>query len=158
MFGFLYLVAVVALISVWAMSLRRRKVESAELRRASEELAAKFRALMLLAGGLGKDATTQEEPRQSSSAGHPQEHAVRKLDPPFQQAVAFYESHLEDLLSKYEGVYIAILDRRVIDSDDTFNELAQRVYAKFGYRDIFMPKARRKPRTISIPSPRLLRA
>lgn len=72
----------------------------------------------------------------------------------FDSDVRFYKEHFHQLLSMYEGKFIALVAGQVVDSDVDFSRLAERVYAKFGYRDIFMPKVE-EPRVISMPSPRL---
>lgn len=75
----------------------------------------------------------------------------------FEKSVQFYRANHKALLEKYEGCFIAILEERVVDSDEDFSELARRVYGRIGYRDIFMPKVERESRLIHLPSPRLRR-
>ncbi|GFP43604.1 hypothetical protein HKBW3C_02734, partial [Candidatus Hakubella thermalkaliphila] len=53
----------------------------------------------------------------------------------------------------YDNKYVAILDNKIVDSDEDFSSLAKRVYAKFGYRAIYMPKVTREEEVIHIPSP-----
>jgi len=45
---------------------------------------------------------------------------------------------------KYAGKYVAILDSKLIDSDDDQGRLAKRVYGKYGYRRIYMSKVERE--------------
>ncbi len=71
----------------------------------------------------------------------------------FERARDYYRDHFEELLSQYSGKYIAVLDDQVVDSDSSFHDLATRVYAKYGYRDMFMPKVVRD-RVVYIRSPR----
>ena len=71
----------------------------------------------------------------------------------FDESRSFYEANWESLLRQYEGKYVAILDQRVIDSDVDFSRLAERVFKRVGYRDIYMPKVQRKAKVVSIPSP-----
>jgi cell division protein FtsA len=71
----------------------------------------------------------------------------------FQKARAFFESNHNKLVAKYEGKYIAILNREVIDADDDFSLLAERVYSRYGYKDIYMPKVERKRAILHIPTP-----
>lgn len=75
---------------------------------------------------------------------------------PFDADVQFYREHLDQFLSNYKGQYIALLNRQVVDSDRDFSQLAKRVYAKFGYRDIFMPKVSEREETVNILGPRLV--
>lgn len=74
---------------------------------------------------------------------------------PFHEAVAFYRANKERLLQEYEGKFVAIMGGQVVDSDENFPRLAERVYQKFGYQDIFMPKVDREPSPVHLPSPRL---
>jgi cell division protein FtsZ len=71
----------------------------------------------------------------------------------FQEAKAFFEANRRKLLDKYEGNYIAILNKEVIDVDDDFSLLAERVYSRYGYKDIYMPKVERKGTILHIPTP-----
>lgn len=73
----------------------------------------------------------------------------------FREARVYFETHRESLLIQYEGKYVAILNGRVIDSDTDFSQLAERVYRREGYRDIFMPRVERRPSVLMVPSPRV---
>jgi hypothetical protein len=67
---------------------------------------------------------------------------------------AWYEAHREALSRKYEGRYVAIVDRAVVDHDRDFAALAQRVFLKFGMRSVLMPKVTRTEKTLRVRSPR----
>ncbi|MBI2886018.1 MAG: hypothetical protein HYY02_02290 [Chloroflexi bacterium] len=71
----------------------------------------------------------------------------------FEPAVAFFARHRDELLRGYEGKFIAIIDEKVVDSDVDRVALAHRVYAKHGYKAIYMPKVERTPRVVRIPTP-----
>jgi hypothetical protein len=73
----------------------------------------------------------------------------------FEDDVQFYRAHLSRFLADYKGKYVALLNKQIVDSDTDFSRLAERVYAKFGYRDIFMPRVE-EPRVVSMSSPRLV--
>jgi len=73
----------------------------------------------------------------------------------FESAKEYYRKAKEQLLKKYRGKYIAIFNNQVIDSDEDFSKLAQRVYEKLGYRDIYMPRVDLKEEVVRIPSPRI---
>jgi hypothetical protein len=47
---------------------------------------------------------------------------------------------------RYAGKYVAVLDGKLIDSDDDRVRLAKRVYDKYGYRQIYMSKVEREER------------
>ena len=67
----------------------------------------------------------------------------------------YYERHKENLLKKYKGKYIAILNNKVIGSGKDFSRLAQRVYSKYGYQTIYMPFVDVREKVVRIPSPRI---
>jgi len=73
----------------------------------------------------------------------------------FEKAKEFFQNNKSDIISKYNNRYIAIIGNEIIDSDETFSNLAERVYDKFGYRPIYMPKATAESRVIHLPSPRI---
>lgn len=74
----------------------------------------------------------------------------------FEEARRYFEERKQSLLEQFGGRYIAIIDRKVVDSDADFGELATRVYHRFGYRAIYMPYVSETPTVVHIPSPRLL--
>lgn len=55
-----------------------------------------------------------------------------------------YESHKDEVLSRYEGRYVAILNGQVIDHDADYGRLATRVYARVGRRPVFLTRVARK--------------
>ncbi|MBI2919236.1 MAG: hypothetical protein HYY01_14780 [Chloroflexi bacterium] len=72
----------------------------------------------------------------------------------FEQSRHFYHKHFETLYQTYAGKYIALIEGEVVDSDSDFSSLAMRVYEKYGYKDIYMPKVERE-RTVRVSGPRL---
>lgn len=58
---------------------------------------------------------------------------------PIEADMAWYDAHKAALLRRYRGKHIAVLNKKVVDQDENFGALAQRVYAQFGVRPIFMP-------------------
>jgi len=74
----------------------------------------------------------------------------------FEEDAAYYEANRKPFLSEYEGKYIAIINRQVVDSDREFSQLAKRVYEKYGYRDILMTRVDAELKVVRIPSPRLV--
>ena len=73
----------------------------------------------------------------------------------FELEKKYFEENKGTLLEKYIGKYIAIINKRVVDSDKDFSKLAQRVYEKFGYRDIYMPLVDIKEQVVRVPSPKI---
>ena len=50
---------------------------------------------------------------------------------------AFWAMHAQ-LVSMYEGKYVAVLDGQVVDSDSDEHALVQRVYQRFGYQPMYV--------------------
>ena len=75
----------------------------------------------------------------------------------FDEDLLYYRSVLESLLEQYEGKYVAILNKTVVDSDDNFSRMAKRVYDKYGYKAILMTRVEPEPRVVHIPSRHLTR-
>lgn len=74
------------------------------------------------------------------------------------QQERFFFSHLTDLLEKYEGKFVAILEGRVVDDNSNLDHLIERVYKKFGYRPILVRKVEKNVgRPYRSPLPRRLR-
>ena len=69
--------------------------------------------------------------------------------------VAWYERNRDQLLEKYRGHTVAIVDRAVIDHDRDFERLARRVFARFGARSIFMPRLTGEGERVRVRSPRV---
>lgn len=80
-----------------------------------------------------------------------------ELPPDLRAEMAWYEAHRDDLLKRYRGEYLAIVNRRVVDRDKTFGALAARVFERLGVRPVFMPKCVPGERVVSIPTPRAAR-
>lgn len=65
----------------------------------------------------------------------------------------WFAEHKDELLAQYGGQFAAILDHKVVDSDQDFGELAQRVFSKYGSRDLFMPWIGEEAGPLEIRSP-----
>ncbi|HSB60194.1 MAG TPA: DUF5678 domain-containing protein [Vicinamibacteria bacterium] len=73
------------------------------------------------------------------------------------ESMRWYEGNRRDLLSRYEGEYIAVLDRAVLDHDRDFETLAARVFARLGVRPVFMPHVQEGEARARVRSPRRMR-
>lgn len=85
-----------------------------------------------------------------------------QADPPQQgegldAELRWYEKHREQLVQKYAGQFIAIVNQRVVDHDVAFEALAERVFKLRGIRDTFMPEVRARTKTLHVRSPRVAR-
>ena len=76
----------------------------------------------------------------------------------FDEAYSWYKAHRQELLPKYEGLRVAILDGQVVDSDPSLEALVSRIYAQYGCRDFFTAKVEAVERIHRILSPRLVRS
>jgi hypothetical protein len=66
----------------------------------------------------------------------------------------WYERNRERLVRDYPGEYVAILARKVVDHDPSFEALAERVFKREGARNVFMPRVDAPKRPLRVPSPR----
>lgn len=73
----------------------------------------------------------------------------------FQEARRYFQENKAQILEKYKGDFIAIIENAVVDHDKEFPALAKRVYEKFGYQTTYMPFVESEPRVLRIPSPRV---
>lgn len=69
--------------------------------------------------------------------------------------IAWYQRNRPKLLQRYRGEYVAIVDRAVVDHDRDFSALSERVFGRFGYRSIYMPRVQADEAVVRIRSPRL---
>jgi len=75
-------------------------------------------------------------------------------DDELRESMRWYEENRATLLRDHRGEYVAILDRAVIDHDEDFESLAQRVFDRLGVRPIFMPRVTQEPERVRFRSPR----
>lgn len=71
--------------------------------------------------------------------------------------MAWYDAHKAALLRRYRGEHVAILNQKVIDHDENFGTLAQRVYAKVGMRPVFMHLCEDPEPVMHFYSPQIIR-
>ena len=68
--------------------------------------------------------------------------------------IAWYQKNRSTLLRRYPGEYVAIVDANVVDHGRDFDALATRVFARFGNRDVYMPRVQDHRRWLRVRSPR----
>ena len=73
----------------------------------------------------------------------------------FHEDWAYYEANRHQLSKEYGGKFVAIVDRTVVDSDDEFGTLSERIYTTYGYRPIVMTRVDAEPRVVNVRSPRV---
>lgn len=69
----------------------------------------------------------------------------------------WYERRRRELLARYAGEYLAVIDRQIVDHDRDFSALAARVFARHGGRPVFMPRVQEKDEPARLRSPRQVR-
>ena len=78
-------------------------------------------------------------------------------DDEWERARRAFDQMRSKLLKTHKGQFVAILNNQVVDTDSEIGTLARRVYARFGYRPIYMQKVTEQPRVARIFSPRVAR-
>lgn len=68
--------------------------------------------------------------------------------------VWYRKNRPKPLLRRYRGEYVAIVDAAVVDHGCDFDTLAARVFARFGNRDIYMPRVQTGEPAARVRSPR----
>lgn len=71
--------------------------------------------------------------------------------------MAWYRAHRAKLLRRYSGEHVAIIDAAVVDHGPDFGELAERVFARFGPRNVYMPCVQAAEPVARLRSPRRVR-
>ncbi|HHT9152607.1 MAG TPA: DUF5678 domain-containing protein, partial [Candidatus Hypogeohydataceae bacterium YC40] len=74
----------------------------------------------------------------------------------FYEAIRYFEANKEELLKKYEGKYVAILHNAVVDADEDWEALEERIIERFGSRDLLVRRVTEEPEIIHIPTPFLV--
>jgi hypothetical protein len=69
--------------------------------------------------------------------------------------VRWYERNRERLVREFGGEYIAVVDSAVVDHDADFEALAERSFAKYGARNLFMPLVCKTKHAVRVRSPRV---
>lgn len=67
----------------------------------------------------------------------------------------WYRKHRPSLLRRYPGEYVAIIDGAVVDHGRDFHALATRVFARFGNRNVYIPRVQAGEPTARVRSPRI---
>ena len=70
------------------------------------------------------------------------------------ESMEWYQTNHGRLLKRHRGEYVAILERRVVDHDASFESLAARVFGRWGVKPIFMPRVTEGTERARIRSPR----
>lgn len=132
-----------------------------ELIREAKALAAR-RGVTLAAiviDSLARTIREEQGARAAAAASEPREmhemHEIKEMT----RARSWFDDHRERLSHEIGGQYAAIVDDAVLDHDADFDALAQRVFARLGARDVFMPlvpASRAELQPLRVRSPRLI--
>ncbi len=80
------------------------------------------------------------------------------LDNDVELAMKWYARNRPRLVRRYNGQFVAILGRRVLDHDRDFGALAERVFKRVGVRSVFMPRVQSREERVHVRSPRRVSA
>ena len=80
------------------------------------------------------------------------------LDNDVEVAMKWYARNRPRLVRRYNGQFVAILGRRVLDHDRDFGALAERVFKRVGVRSVFMPRVQPREERVHVRSPRRVSA
>lgn len=69
----------------------------------------------------------------------------------------FVSNRKKDILEKYNGMHIAVINDTIVDSDSNYSSLANRVFKKYGDRTIYIPYISEKEIVSKAPSPHVVR-
>ena len=100
----------------------------------------------------GKTLTTIVAEALARSLGTESEAADRADD--LHRDMAWYRDHRSTLQRRYAGEYVAIVDAAVVDHGRDFDALAARVFARFGNRNVYMPRVQVGEPRVRARSPR----
>lgn len=84
------------------------------------------------------------------------EGAIHDRSDDLRHEMDWFEKHRAQLLRQYRDEYIAIVDRAVVDHGCDFDPLAERVFARFGNRNVYMPRVQDTAPEARVRSPRRL--
>ena len=87
-------------------------------------------------------------------ATHGRAEAQPMSEEELRESMEWYAANRTDLLERYPGQYVAIVDNEVVDHDEAFEALATRVFARIGVKPIFMPRVVEGDEQIRVRSPR----
>ena len=81
------------------------------------------------------------------------------LEPDLERDWAWFEVHRDELTRRYADQYIAVVGQQVVDHDEAFGPLAERMATRVGRRPVLMPRCvPGAGRVVDLPSPRTVRS
>ncbi len=69
----------------------------------------------------------------------------------WQEEYDYFRAHIDELLPDYEGQYVAIINRTIVDSDQDEGALKSRLKGKYETRRVFTQRVTRGPRIMQYP-------
>ena len=92
-------------------------------------------------------------PKPKFDFGEPESLEVSEL----RKDMEYFRENVNDLLPEFQGKYVAVISRTVVDSDVEYIPLMDRVHSKYGDRPVVISEVPPKPRIYRIPGFRRIR-
>ncbi len=73
----------------------------------------------------------------------------------FERQKLFFEENLNNLLTRYKGKYVAIINEKVVDSSRNEMKLIKKIYKKYGYVPVYIKKVSSEKILLRVSSPRM---
>jgi hypothetical protein len=86
-----------------------------------------------------------------------QEYAPDPGNDGLRDAQAWYQRNRRRLLARHLGEFVAVVDRAVVDHDRSFSDLAERVFARYRGRPVYIPRVQEEDAPVRVRSPRRAR-
>jgi deoxycytidine triphosphate deaminase len=75
----------------------------------------------------------RSEPRRAVPA------TMQRSGSDFREAISYFKKNHAQIVERYSGQYVAILNEEIIDHDEHWERLSERIYRRFGAKDMYMP-------------------
>lgn len=73
----------------------------------------------------------------------------------FERQKIFFEENFNNLLTRYKGKYVAIMNEKVVDSNKNEIRLIKKIYKKYGYVPVYIKKVSNEKLLLRVSSPRI---
>lgn len=73
----------------------------------------------------------------------------------FEKQELFFEENFNNLLTRYKGKYVAIMNEKVIDYNKDGKKLIKKIYKKYGYVPVYVKKVTTEKKILRASSPHI---